>query len=138
VSPVEVCFSPVNATMSPARDGTGIDARERQVAVREGLQFEGERAEGLVDAGSARDRRARRGIEALDGGRVERRGQPLHHGVEQRLDADVLLRDAAQDGDQRTGEDARAQRLRSHFARDFTPLEERAQHVVVLFGQGFE
>ena len=74
----------------------GIDPEVRQVAVRVGRDLEGQRGEGLIVIGLARDVFVALRILAGDRLGFERRGQKVDHGIEQRLDALVFEGRAAQ------------------------------------------
>ena len=89
----------------------GVDPEVRQLAdERVGHDLEGERAERLVEARLALELLAGLRVDAVHRALVERRGQVVDDRVEQRLDALVLERRAAQDGRDREVERAGADR----------------------------
>jgi hypothetical protein len=74
----------------------------------------------------------------LDGGDVERRGQEVDDSVEQRLDALVLERCAADDGGDRVRDARLAQRGLDLVDRDLLVLEELHHQLVVVLGGGLD
>ena len=76
--------------------GPGVDADEGELADEGvGHDLEDERAEGRVVVGRPLEQLPRLRVVGHGGRDVERRGQVVHHGVEQRLDALVLEGGAA-------------------------------------------
>ncbi len=117
----------------------GVDAEVRELAdERVGHDLEGERAERLVEARLALDLVAGLRVGARDGALVERRRQVVDDRVEQRLDALVLERRAAQDGRDREVERARADRGAQRRGVDLLVLEVRHHDVVVVIGDGLD
>ena len=84
-----------------ALDVARIDAAEGDRA-DEGIvhDLEGQQREGLAVGRQAHDLGLGVDVDALDGFAVDRRGQVIHHGVEQRLHALVLEGRATQDRDE--------------------------------------
>ena len=125
----------VRARLEHAR----VDAEVRQLAdERVGHDLERERAERLVEARLALELLAGLRVEAVHGALVERRGQVVDDRVEQRLDALVLERGAAQDGRDREVERAGADRAAQARGVDLLVLEERHGDVVVVVGDGLD
>ena len=107
--------------------------------VRVGHDLEGQAGERLVVArlrtmtsSSSLDRVA---LDAVD---VERRGQVLDHRVEQRLDALVLERRAAEHGGDLVGERGATDRGLELLDRELALLEEHLHHLVVGVGERLE
>ena len=116
-----------------------VDPEVRQLAdERVGHDLEGQRAERLVEARLALDLLAGLRVDARDGALVERRRQVVDDRVEQRLDALVLERRAAQDGRDREVERAGADRRAQARGVDLLVLEERHRDVLVVVGDGLD
>ena len=93
------------STEVPVGEGARVDAEERELTdERVGHDLEGERGKRLFVVGAALDRRAlylRVEVDAFNRRDVERRGQIIDHGIEQRLHALILERRAANDRHER-------------------------------------
>ena len=78
------------------------------------------------------------GIDAFDLAGIERRGQIIHHRIEQRLHAFVLEGSADHHRKNFQSDGRLAQRSPQFGGRNGLAFEELVQHLVVVFGDGFD
>ncbi len=123
----------------PGLEAPGVDAEVGELAdVGVGHDLEGERGERLGVIGRARDLAlALLALDRLGAGHrrhVQRRGQVVDDGVQQRLHALVLERGAAQHGRQLDRERRLADRLLEALLGDLGLLEDQLEQPVVVVG----
>ena len=105
---------------------------------RVGHDLEGQRRERLFVVGLARDRLPIVGIEAMRLFRVERRGQVIHHRIQQRLDTFILERRSHHHRKQLQPDRGLAQRRLQLVRRNRFAFQKLVQNVVIILGDGFD
>ena len=123
----------------PGGEASGIDPEETQpshVGVRHNL--EGQGGEGSLVVGGALVGLVRLGIHALDGRNVQGRGQIVHHGVQQLLDALVPVGRAAGDGNQLVGHGGLPDGGPDAVLGDVPALQVVLHNAVVEHGDGVQ
>ena len=119
--------------------GAGVDAEVGQLTdERVGLDLEGQGAERGLVVGLAGLGLLGLGVGALDRGDVERAGEVVDDGVEELLDALVLVGGAHEDEVELVGDDALAQGGLELLDRNLLLHENLLHEVVVIVGGGVE
>ena len=117
-------------------DVTGVDAEEGELTdERVGSDLEGECGEGLVLAGGTGLGLAVVGVGALDSGDVERARQVVDDGVEELLDALVLVGGTHENRVELVGENTLADGGLEHVDGDLLVLEDHHHELVIVLGR---
>src|SRR5581483_247671 len=118
---------------------SGVNTNERQLAdERVGHDLEGQGGKRLVVVGFARDRLSGIRVDTLDRRNVERRGQVIRHGIQQRRHALVLEGRAAQHGELLQADGGSAQGPLDFVGGDGLAFQELVQQFVVVLSGGLD